>query len=118
MDELDRRIIAMLRADGRSPAAALAKAQGDITNPEKGLTAVIPSPFPREDARTFRYASLASGLESVRKALSHQEIATLQTTRIDQAAGHVHLTTLLGSLRNGRSVRSRKPQHPTGWGPP
>ena len=31
-------------------AAALAKAQAEIANPEKGLTAVIPSPFPREDA--------------------------------------------------------------------
>lgn len=48
-------------------AAALARAQADLTNPEKTLTAVIRSPFPREDDRTFRYASLASGLDIVRK---------------------------------------------------
>lgn len=76
-------------------AAALAKAQAELTNPEKTLTAVIRSPFPREDDRTFRYASLASGLDIVRKTLSQQEIATIQTTRINQPTGQIHLTTLL-----------------------
>ncbi|WP_375159489.1 ERF family protein [Bradyrhizobium sp. RDT46] len=76
-------------------AAALARAQAELTNPEKTLTAVIRSPFPREDDRTFRYASLASGLDIVRKTLSQQEIATIQTTRIDQGTGQIHLTTLL-----------------------
>src|SRR6476660_2274750 len=64
-------------------AAALAKAQAELTNPEKTLTATIRSPFPREESRTFRYASLASGLEIVRKTLSQQEIAAIQTTRIE-----------------------------------
>src|SRR3954470_1997754 len=76
-------------------AAALARAQAELMNPEKTLTAVIRSPFPREDDRTFRYASLASGLDIVRKTLSQQEIATIQTTRIEQPTGHIHLTTLL-----------------------
>ena len=76
-------------------ASALARAQAELTNPEKTLTALIRSPFPREDDRTFRYASLASGLEIVRKTLSQQEIATIQTTRIDTATGNIHLTTLL-----------------------
>jgi hypothetical protein len=40
-------------------AAALAKAQGELINPEKSLTATIRSPFPREPDRTFRYASPA-----------------------------------------------------------
>ena len=66
-------------------AAALAKAQGELTNPEKSLIATIRSPFPREADRTFRYASLASGLDIVRKALGQHEIATVQTTAIDQA---------------------------------
>ncbi len=65
-------------------AAALARAQAELTNPEKTLTAVIRSPFPREDDRTFRYASLASGLDIVRKTLSQQEIATIQTTWIER----------------------------------
>ena len=30
-------------------AAALAKAQGELTNPEKSLIATIRSPFPREE---------------------------------------------------------------------
>jgi hypothetical protein len=76
-------------------AAALARAQGELTNPEKSLTAIIRSPFPREGDRTFRYASLASGLDIVRKTLSQQEIATVQTTRIDPDTGNIHLTTML-----------------------
>jgi ERF superfamily len=76
-------------------AAALAKAQAELTNPEKSLTATIRSPFPREGARSFRYASLASGLDIVRSTLSRQEIATIQTTMIDPATGQVHLITLI-----------------------
>ncbi|HMI97248.1 MAG TPA: ERF family protein [Micropepsaceae bacterium] len=76
-------------------AAALAKAQGELTNPEKSLSATIRSPFPREGERTFRYASLASGLDIVRKSLGQHEIATVQTTAIDQATGQIRLTTLL-----------------------
>src|SRR6266436_4788284 len=76
-------------------AAALAKAQGELTNPEKALTATIRSPFPREADRTFRYASLASGLDIVRKSLGQHEIATVQTTAIDQESGQIRLTTLL-----------------------
>jgi hypothetical protein len=76
-------------------ATALAKAQGELANPERSLTATIRSPFPREADRTFRYASLASGLDIVRKSLGQHEIATIQTTTIDQATGLIHLTTLL-----------------------
>ena len=76
-------------------AAALAKAQGELSNPEKALTATIRSPFPREADRTFRYASLASGLDVVRKCLGQHEIATVQTTAIDQPSGQIRLTTLL-----------------------
>ena len=65
-------------------AAALAKAQGELINPEKSLIATIRSPIPREGDRTFRYASLASGLDIVRKSLGQHEIATVQTTAIDQ----------------------------------
>jgi hypothetical protein len=76
-------------------ATALAKAQSELTNPEKSLVATIQSPFPREGDRTFRYASLASGLDIVRKGLGRQEIATIQTTMVDQVSGQIHLTTLL-----------------------
>jgi hypothetical protein len=76
-------------------AAALAKAQAEITNPEKSLTATIRSPFPREEDRTFRYASLASGLDIVRKCLGRHEIAAVQTTAIDNEVGLIRLTTIL-----------------------
>src|SRR5450755_3089182 len=75
-------------------AGALAKAQSELTNPEKLLVATIRSPFPREGDRTFRYASLSSGLDIVRKALGKHEIATVQTTAIDEA-GLIRLTTVL-----------------------
>src|SRR5438045_4325385 len=61
-------------------AGALAKAQIELANPEKSLTAIIRSPFPREGDRSFRYASLSSGLDLVRKSLGRHEIATVQTT--------------------------------------
>ena len=77
-------------------ASALAKAQIELTNPEKSLIGIIE---PRRGeggvARQFRYAPLSSGLEIVRKTLGQHEIATVQTTVVDQAAGMVNLTTIL-----------------------
>jgi ERF superfamily len=78
-----------------SLAAALAKAQVLLTNPEKSLTATVGSDRYDEPGRTFRYAPLSSGLDIVRKALGQHEIATVQTTAIDQAAQAVSLTTVL-----------------------
>jgi ERF superfamily len=48
-----------------------------------------------EGERTFRYAPLSSGLDIVRKTLGQHEIAMVQTTAIDQAAGIVNWTTML-----------------------
>jgi hypothetical protein len=62
-------------------AAALAKAQAQLVNPEKSLTATISTGRAGETQRTFRYAPLSSGLEIVRKSLSEQEIAVIQTSR-------------------------------------
>ena len=76
-------------------AGALAKAQAELTNPTKSLTATIPALFPREADRTFRYAPLSAGLEIVRKCLGQHEIAVVQTTAIEKEAGFIQLTTLL-----------------------
>jgi hypothetical protein len=76
-------------------AAALAKAQAIISNPEKSLTATIASSFPREGSRTFRYAPLSTGLDLVRKCLGQHEIATVQATAIDGDNGLIRLTTTL-----------------------
>jgi hypothetical protein len=76
-------------------AAALAKAQGELANPEKSLTATIRGGRLGEGERSFRYAPLASGLDIVRKTLGRHEIATVQTTAIDPAAHIVTLTTVL-----------------------
>jgi hypothetical protein len=78
-----------------SLAAALAKAQIALVNPEKSLVATIQSDRASGTEQTFRYAPLSSGLEIVRKTLGEHEIATVQTTTVDQGAGIVNLTTVL-----------------------
>ena len=78
-----------------SLAAALAKAQIELVNPEKSLIGTISSDDPRRAERAFRYAPLSSGLDIVRKVLGQHEIATVQTTSVDQTAGIINLTTVL-----------------------
>ena len=92
-------------------AAALAKAQCALVNPEKTMTATI-----REEGRgqggerSFRYAPLSAGLELVRKALGQHELAVVQTTSIDEASRMVRLNTV--SLRPSASSPRASP-HPS-----
>ena len=76
-------------------AAALAKAQAELVNPEKSLVGTIRSDQAGGSERLFRYAPLSSGLDIVRKTLSQHEIAAVQTTSIDETAGIVRLSTVL-----------------------
>ncbi|MFZ2066993.1 MAG: ERF family protein [Xanthobacteraceae bacterium] len=76
-------------------AGALAKAQAELVNPEKSLTATIYPEGTGKQGRSFNYASLASGLEIVRKTLSQHAIAAVQTTAIDEPTQIVKLTTVL-----------------------
>jgi hypothetical protein len=92
-------------------AAALAKAQAEMVNPEKSLTATIRGVRAGDDDRTFRYAPLSSGLEIVRKTLGQHQIAAIQTTAIDQAAGIVNLTTTLAHA-SGEWIASEWPVCP------
>jgi ERF superfamily len=89
-------------------ATALAKAQAELSNPEKTLTGTIPS---KQGDRVFRYASLASGLDIVRRCLGQHEIAVMQTTAIEQ--GQITLTTLLVHA-SGEWVSSLWPVCPAG----
>jgi ERF superfamily len=92
-------------------AAALARAQGELTNPEKSLTATIPVPGVRGGDRTFRYAPLSSGLEIVRKSLGRHEIAAVQTTAVDNEAGLIRLNTILAHS-SGEWISSEWPVCP------
>jgi hypothetical protein len=75
-------------------AMALAKAQTELSNPEKAMTGSVYNT--RTGSRqSFRYASLSSGLDIIRKVLGNQQIAVTQTTNIDRASATVNLTTLL-----------------------
>src|ERR1700686_3362468 len=75
-------------------ATALAKAQTELSNPEKAMIGTIYNT--RTDTQqSFRYASLSSGLDIIRKVLGSQQIAVTQTTDIDRAGGTVNLTTVL-----------------------
>jgi hypothetical protein len=94
-------------------AAALAKAQVELVNPEKTLVATIRADGPGRGEQTFRYASLSSGLEIVRKILGQHEIATVQTTSVDQAAGIIDLTTVLAHS-SGEWIASDWPVCPIG----
>src|SRR5215218_1789864 len=88
-------------------AAALAKAQLELTNPAKSLVGSLPGMTPNGD-RSFRYAPLSAGLDLVRKSLGRHEIATVQTTAIDQEAGLIRLTTVLAHA-SGEWVSSEWP---------
>src|ERR1700737_2084039 len=75
-------------------ATALAKAQTELSNPEKAMVGTVYNN--RSDSQqSFRYASLSSGLDIIRKTLGGQQIAIAQTTDIDRANGTVNLTTVL-----------------------
>jgi hypothetical protein len=89
-----RRIVRRSSESIGALAAALAKAQIELTNPEKSLVGTVRSPV-RENQRTFRYAPLSSGLDIVRKSLGRHEIATVQTTALNYESGLIHLTTML-----------------------
>jgi hypothetical protein len=75
-------------------AAALAKAQAELSNPEKTLMATLPGERGRA-GQSFRYASLAGGLDIVRKTLGRHEIAIVQATEIDRDSAAIKLTTTL-----------------------
>src|SRR5262249_15686318 len=92
-------------------AAALAKAQAELTNPEKSLTATIAIPGPPASDPTFPYPPLSSGLDIVRKRLGRHEIAAVQTTAIDGEAGLVRLTTVLAHS-SGEWISSEWPVCP------
>src|ERR1700709_2644976 len=75
-------------------ATALAKAQTELSNPEKAMIGVVYNNR-SENPQSFRYASLSSGLDIIRKTLGGQQIAVAQTTHIDRATCMVNLTTVL-----------------------
>ncbi len=92
-------------------ATALAKAQAELLNPEKTLTASIRAPLAPNGERTFRYASLAAGLDVVRKCLGKHEIAVVQSTMVDHDARLVKLVTMLAHA-SGEWVASDWPVCP------
>ena len=59
------------------------------------MVATMPADGKGAAKQTFRYAPLSSGLDIVRKTLGQHEIATVQATAIDHAAGIVNVTTTL-----------------------
>jgi hypothetical protein len=89
-------------------AAALAKAQIELVNPEKSMTATLRSDENGGTEQVFHYAPLSSGLEILRKTLGEHDIAILQATVVDQGAGLVNLTTTL-CHSSGEWVRSTWP---------
>ncbi len=95
-------------------AAALAKAQAELVNPEKSLVGSIYSDAPGCAERIFRYAPLSAGLDIVRKALGQHEIAVVQTTQSTRPLAsstsprYWPTPRANGSRRTGRSARSAR----------
>src|SRR4030081_2062293 len=75
-------------------ANALAKVQTELSNPEKAMVGTVYNNR-SDNPQPFRYASLSSGLDIVRKTLGGQQIAVAPTTNIDGPGGAVNLTTVL-----------------------
>ncbi len=78
-----------------SLAAALARAQVELINPEKSMVATIRPEGSGAAEQIFWYAPLSDGLNIIRKTLGQHEIATLQSTLIDQPARLIRLKTVL-----------------------
>src|SRR3954464_11419318 len=76
-------------------AAALAKAQIELVNPAKSLTAIIDRWGTGNEGQVYRYAPLSAGLEIVRKTLCKHELAVIQTTHVERDPSMVLLTTTL-----------------------
>lgn len=91
-------------------ASALAKAQAELTNPEKAHVAVLPAE-PGRTAKRFRYASLSAGLDVVRQAFGRHEIAIIQATSFDRDTSSIKLTTTLAHA-SGEWVASDWPVCP------
>ena len=91
-------------------ATALAKAQTELSNPEKAMVGTVYS-VRSDSPHSFRYASLSSGLDIIRKTLGGQQIAIAQTTDIDRAndpPAHLGGVDLLGlaGLPTIRDIRT------------
>ena len=90
-------------------AAALAKAQAQLVNPEKSLVGTILPEQAGGAERLFRYAPLASGLEIVRKTLSRHRLGSSDSARFWL------MPPANGSPRIGLSALSVKRPHRIAW---
>ena len=97
-----------------SLAAALARAQVELVNPEKSVVATIRPEGRGAAEQIFRYAPLSDGLNIIRKTLGQHEIATLQSTLVDQTAGLIRLKTVLAHS-SGEWISSDWPVCPKTW---
>ena len=91
-------------------ASALAKAQAELINPEKSLTQPSGPAGRERRAQLPLCAALQRSGHRAQDAGAY-EIATLQTTAIDQTAGMVNLTTTLAHA-SGERIASDWPVCP------
>ena len=86
-------------------ACALAKAQIELVNPPKSLTAHFDGDGNGSPGQSYRYAPLSAGLDIVRKTLGKHEIAVMQTTDMDRDSGLVradhHARAWVGRVDRG-----------------
>ena len=105
-------------------AAALAKAQVELTNPEKSLVATIRSPFPgRRTAPSAMprcragWTSCARALAGMRSRRSRQR-ASIKKPAFFASRPFLRIRPGNGSPRNGRYARSATSPRHSAWEPP
>ncbi len=105
-------------------AAALAKAQAELANPEKALVATVRSSNPAIRIRPFVMRRCLADSTSCARCLADTKS---QPSRQPRSTGRLAsfasprrlpIPRANGSHRNGRCARSRKPRRPAGWARP
>jgi len=84
-------------------AAALARAQAELVNPEKSLVAIIRSDGPRGVEQTFRYAPLS--LQFKQLEANRRNVPARRTRHSRLAPAQLRFSRWSESLVTGDSVR-------------
>ena len=105
-------------------AAALAKAQVELTNPEKSLVATIRSPFPREATAPSAMPRCRAGWTLCARALAgmrsrrSRQRASIKKPAFFASRPFLRIRPGNGSPRNGRYAKSATSPRHSAWEPP
>ena len=99
-------------------AAALAKAQTELINPEKSLVGIIGPSSPREPGRSFRYRAALKSRARASVATQSQSCSPLQSIKTPVSSVSTPCWPIRrenGCAQNGRCARLAIPPRHNGW---